>query len=107
MSLITLELTIPPNTTLAAPAEVSKTITVRNLKSVSYNFPDGCLGAAYVRLLDTGTQILPFIGWINGNNESVAWAENRRLTDNARLTFQGYNLAVDWPHTITVDLIIE
>jgi hypothetical protein len=109
MALYTLELTVPPNTPESAPVQAVLTPGVRFIRSVEIMFPNGCLGAVGVRLLEDGRQFAPLpFGWIRDNNRVIAWRETKQLGGPPyRITVQGISNASDWPHTISFRMEIE
>lgn len=102
-------LTVPADTPNHTPAELILNPVAGMLKSISISFPNGCLNAVYIKVLDNGSQIFPYpSGWKSGNNETVKVNINRRLSGPPyRVSVLGYSLAIDWEHKLTIDLEVE
>lgn len=97
------EITIPPNTPVNAPAEVTLFLGREWLTRVIILFPLGCYNVVGIRLLEEGRQFEPVGGgWFYGDNRAIEFNSYRRMSDLKRLTIQGYSLAEDWPHRIIV-----
>lgn len=104
--LLSKSITIPPNTPEAAPVSAVIIHTGRTMITGTIHFPDGCVNAVGVRILDEGQLLAPSAGWIYGNDINIRWADRRRLSDAGRIIIQGISAAEDWPHTPVIYLEI-
>lgn len=103
--LITKNLTIPPYTPPETPVETVIEEIGLTLYSVDILFPEGCLFAAGVKVLTGGQQLVPFgSNWLVDNDKIITVRGPFRLQDTRRVVLRGYNIASDWPHTITFRL---
>jgi hypothetical protein len=108
MALYSVDLTVPPNTPESAPVQAILNPGVGTIVSVEILFPNGCLGAVGIRIMEDNRQFAPLpFGWLFDNNRAISWKETKRLAGPPyRITVQGISNASDWPHTVSVRMEI-
>lgn len=101
MPMYVVPVTIPPNTPDHNPIRVTSNPIRGFITRMEIEFPDGCLNAVGIRVYDNGKQIAPLpTGWLTGNGRIIEWYENTRLEGPPWvIVIEGYNDAIDWPHT--------
>ena len=103
------DIAIPPSTSIDNPIKAVIKPTVGLLTGLEVYFRDGCLDAVGIRILDHDRQIAPMPhGWLRDNNYHIAWNEYIRLEGAPWvLTVEGYSIALDWEHVVTVRFYLE
>lgn len=106
----TLVLTVPKNTTLAAPVNVSGAAGGPFVYGGAVLVPEGCAGLVYFRIYARGgVPLAPSNGgWINGGNgrEVRFGGVGKWRIDGPpyTLTLEAYNLDDRYPHTLTAEI---
>jgi hypothetical protein len=99
-----LTLAIPAKTLTRAPVRAVLELDLPVLRAGVAKFPTACAYLVGVRVLDRSSQIVPYgTGWLIGESEAVGFelpGAQRLHGPPYRLTFEGYNSDVRWPHTI-------
>lgn len=107
--LFTLEVTIPANTTEAAPSTETLKLAAGVITGISVKFPSGCHGLVGVRLKHEEAQLTPVgrSSWVSGDGETVLSPEYYDLGKSAKeLEFVGVSPGTTYPHTITVRVTV-
>ena len=97
-------LTIPANTTAAAPVTDLVDIVHGVLRHVSVSFPPGCAALAHITVLQHEHQIIPANagGDLAWDDLTISWPEDIELVEVPyRLKLVGWNEDDSYPHTIT------
>ncbi len=97
-------LTIPRNTTEAAPLELGVALAPGVVRLVHVQFPKGCVGLVHVQIWRSEHQVWPVNveGNISAEGQTVSWPEDYELADDPlSFTLRGWNDDDTFPHTIT------
>ncbi len=98
------DLTIPANTTQAAPTTLEAHVSAGNVTQVEVQIPLGCKGLTHVQVLDSTHQLWPSNpdANIKGDDARIVWREDHDMDDFPyTLILRGWNEDDSYPHTIT------
>jgi len=101
--LYTTSITIPANTPASSP--VTKDIMLKSgvLTKVSVLIPAGHFALAHLIIRYGGTQIIPDVGDISGDDETLSWSEYIDIPEPHRtLTLVGWNDDDTYAHTFYI-----
>ncbi len=103
MPIYQVELTLPINGTITSQTELSLKVNSGEISDLYVLFPGGHAGLTRVRILQRGSQIMPFNNLAYLLGDSVLY-RFRPFTDilggGIPLVFSGYNLDDTYPHTV-------
>lgn len=102
-------LTVPANTSQSSPVRLDIRPIAGKLIAIELEFPAGTLNTTGIRILERGKQVFPYpSGWKFGNDETVKARLNWRCEGPPyEILVEGYSIAIDWPHTVTIDLEVQ
>lgn len=102
--------TIPKNTTKAAPVDTLLQLTRGTIVNMELQFPSGVIALAHVQLYVGGHQLYPSNpdGDFATSNETIDWPVELDLDTGAnQLRFIGWNTDASFDHTITVRVVMR
>ena len=97
------EFAVPANTPASSPKRQTFEVCYGLIYRIEIQFPPGCAGLAYQRILDGGHQVYPSNQgeFFHLDGMVVAFDDVLlKAVDPFELIFEGYNLDDTWPHTI-------
>jgi hypothetical protein len=96
-------LSIPANTPSSFPVEDEVKLTYGVITHVEVEFPPGCAGLAYGRILHEGHQVWPTdpASWFRSDGRAIVWNERYELLEVPyTMVIQGYNDDDTFPHEL-------
>ena len=105
-----LSLTIPPNTSKAAPLEHHLLLCRGVINHVEIGFPPGCAGLAHLQINRSGTQIWPTNpqGSFNTDGYNILFDEHYEMFyEPYEVLLVAWNLDDTYSHTLEVRIGIE
>jgi predicted trehalose synthase len=106
LPLIAVDFTIPQNTPQSSPTRIQVKVPAGVIRKVWVIIPPGHMGLAHLVIRHGETQIIPWVGDIHGDNESLVFDETYELPSEDILTFEGWNEDSKYPHMFIVRLLV-
>jgi len=106
LPLVCADFTIPQNTPKESPHRLSVKVPAGVIRKVWIIIPPGHMGLAHMVIKHGETQVIPWVGDVHGDNESLVFDETYELPTEDVLTFEGWNEDSKYPHTFIIRLLI-